>query len=179
MRDRILSRRYAKALLDLGLEEKAVERLREELLRINDVFRQEPFALKILSLREFKLEKKEKLLEGLAKALFLSPWMQSFLKILVHRKRIQLFHVIVAVFEELFDEIENVVVAKVRAAEKSSVENLKNSLKGALEKLTGKKVKFEIEEKKSLIGGMEITIGDKIYDATLAGELDRIREEWI
>lgn len=179
MKDRILSRRYAKALLDLGLEEKSVERLREELLRLDQVFRQEPFSLKVLSLREFKLEKKERLVESLSKLLLLSPWMQSFLRLLVRRKRIHLFPVIAAVFEELFDEIENVVVAKVRAAEKSSVEALKGSLKTALEKLTGKKVKFEIEEKPSLIGGLEISIGDKIYDATLAGELERIREQWI
>lgn len=179
MQDRILARRYAKALLDLGLEEKSVERLREELLRLGQVFRQEPFALKVLALREFKLEKKERLLESLAKLLLLSPWMQGFLRLLVRKKRIELFPVIGAVFEELFDAIENVVVAKVHAAEKSSVEGLKGSLKTALEKLTGKKVKFEIEEKPGLIGGMEITIGDKIYDATLAGELERIREQWI
>ena len=179
MKGRILARRYAKALLDLGLEEKALERLQEEIKRLDETFKDNPILLTYLSLREANLEKKKNILNGLQKALLLSPWIQSFLQLLLKRGRLSIFSTIAQVFEELVREEENRVVAKVTVAEKESVENLKEELKKGLEKLTGKKVALEIQEDRRLIGGLQIAIGDTIYDASLAGELKRIKEQWL
>lgn len=179
MKGRILARRYAKALLDLGLEEKALERLQEEMKRLDETFKAEPILLTYLGLREAKLEKKKNILGGLQKALLLSPWIQSFLNLLLKRGRLQFFPIIAQVFEELVREEGNRVVAKISVAETAGVENLKEELKKALEKLTGKKVDFEIKEDRRLIGGLQIAIGDTIYDASLAGQLEKIKEEWI
>lgn len=179
MREQLLARRYSKALLDLGQEEKCLEQFREEMGRLTCAFKAEPQMLKVLSLREFSLEKKKRVAESLGKMLHLSPWMQTFLEMLVKRGRIQFFSAIASVFEKLVRETENRVIAKVSAADKKSVEGVKDSLKQALEKLTGKKVEFEIEEKPSLIGGLQISVGDTIYDASLIGELERIKEKWM
>ncbi len=179
MKDRILARRYAKALLDLGVEEKMLERLQDEMKRLTEALQKEPGLLKFLSYREVAVVKKKKMIESLIQSLLLSPWMKSFLDILLTRGRITLLPTVAAVFEELVNEIENVVVAKVTTADKKSVEGLKESLRKALEKMTGKKVKFEIEEKASLIGGMKISIGDTIYDASLSGQLAKIKEQWL
>lgn len=179
MKERVLARRYAKALLDLGVEEKALERLREETDRLSEAFAMEPNCLKFLSLREFSFQKKEALLASLTQKLLLSPWMGSFLKLLLKGSRIALFPVIAEVFEELVRQSENKVVAFVQTAERKTIENLKEMLRRSLEKTTGKKVDFKIEEDPALIGGLRVCIGDTIYDASLAGELDRIREKWI
>lgn len=156
-----------------------LERFQEEMKRLTEGLQKEAGLLKFLSYREVAMEKKKKMLEGLIQTFLLSPWMQSFLDLLLTRGRITILPTIAAVFEELVNETENVVVAKVTAADKKSVEGLKDSLKRALEKMTGKKVKFEIEEKQSLIGGLKVAIGDTIYDASLAGQLAKIKEQWI
>lgn len=179
MRGRVLARRYAKALFDLGLEEKSLDRFGEELGRLKKAFGMEPALLKLLGLREFKSEKKEAILQSLGQKLILSPWVMNCLKLLLKKGRIGHFLVIAEVFAEMVLESENKLVAKVSAAEKKSVEALKDSLKKSLEKLTGKKVEFEIEEKPSLLGGFQVSVGDTIYDASLAGELARLKEEWV
>lgn len=179
MKDRRLARRYAKALLDLGVEEKMLPRFQDEMKRLTEALQKEPGLLKFLSYREVALEKKKKMIEGLIQTFLLSPWMQSFLDLLLTRGRITILPTIAAVFEELVNETENVVVAKVTTADKKSVEGLKESLRRALEKMTGKKVKFEIEEKKNLIGGLKVAIGDTIYDASLSGQLAKIKEQWL
>lgn len=178
MKERVLARRYAKALLDLGLEEKALERLQEEVNRLSKAFAMEPNLLKFLSLREFSFQKKEALLTSLTQKLLVSPWMQSFLKLLLKGSRIALFPVIAEVFEELVRESENKVVALVKTAERKTIENLKEMLRRSLEKATGKEIEFKIEEDPTLIGGLKVCIGDTIYDASLAGELERIKEQW-
>ncbi len=176
MRGEILARRYAKALLDLGLEENALERIGEEMARLAQTFQKEPVLLTYLSLREANLEKKKNILAGLQKALLLSPWIHQLLHLLLKGGRIQIFPAIAKVFEALVREEEGRVVAKIEAAEKKSVEGLKEELKKSLEKLTGKKVELAIEENRHLIGGLRVSIGDTIYDASLAGEMERIKE---
>lgn len=176
MRGEILARRYAKALLELGLEEKALDRIGEEMARLAQTFKEEPVLLTYLSLREAKGEKKKNILAGLQKALLLSPWIHNLLTLLLKGRRIQIFPTIAKVFEALVREEEGRVVAKIETAEKKSIEGLKEELKKSLEKLTRKKVDLKIEENRQLIGGLRVSIGDTIYDASLAGELERIKE---
>ncbi|MBI4124457.1 MAG: ATP synthase F1 subunit delta [Deltaproteobacteria bacterium] len=176
MREQVLAKRYAKALFDLGLEEKLLERFGEELGRLKKAFAAEPAMLKLLSLRELKPEKKEKIVESLSGKLLLSPWVKNFLKLAVQRRRIGHFMAMAKAFADLTLASENRLVAKVSAAEQTSLEALRDELKKSLEKLTGRKVEFEIEEKPALLGGFQVTVGDTLYDASLAGELKRLRE---
>lgn len=179
MRERVLAKRYAQALLDLGQEEKALERLEEEVGRLQKAFALEPALLKFLAMREWAAEKKEESLKRLSQTLLLSPWIDRFLKLLLKRSRINLFPTIAAVFAELILESENKVVAKVKVADRKSIANLEGLLQNSLEKTTGKKIKLEIEEQPSLIGGLQVCIGDTIYDVSLTGELARIKEQWL
>ncbi|MDZ4225021.1 MAG: F0F1 ATP synthase subunit delta, partial [bacterium] len=74
--------------------------------------------------------------------------------------------------------IEKVVVAKVTVANKNAATQLSSQLKTALERMTGKKVEFDIKEDVGLIGGLQVRVGDAIYDASIKGELERIQESW-
>lgn len=178
MKERTLAERYAKALLGLGLEEKSLERFQEEMQRFALALELEPQLLKLLSMREMEVEKREQILKELMLKLYLSPQTQNFFRLLFDRGRISLFPHILEAFEGLVREIEKVVVASVKVAEIKSARQLTSDLKKALEKMTGKKVHFDIEEDPSLIGGLQVTLGDKIYDASIKGELERIKEQW-
>ncbi|OGQ05910.1 MAG: ATP synthase F1 subunit delta [Deltaproteobacteria bacterium RIFCSPLOWO2_01_44_7] len=179
MKERILADRYAKALVNLGTEEKSLERFREELGRFKKAIEIEPQLLKILSLREFSLEKREEILKELMLKIYLSPTVQNFFKFLLHRGRIALFPHIFESFEGQVREIERVVIAKVNVADSKTSKQLTTKLQKSLEKMTGRKVQLEIDEDPSLIGGLEVLLGDKIYDASIKGELERIKEQWI
>jgi len=45
-----------------------------------------------------------------------------------------------------------------------------------LEKMTGKSVEMHIEEDPSLIAGMVVKIGDKVYDGSIKSQLNNIRQ---
>lgn len=176
MRERVLARRYAKALLDLGLEEKSLERIQEEMGRFVRAIALEPNLLAILSAREIEAKKREQILNDLMGRLYLSLYVQNFLKIIFRKNRILIIQDVIKAFEELVRESEGVLIAKIKVADEASVLSMKHFLKETLEKMTNKKVDCLYEEDQSLIGGLQIVIGDKIYDASIQGELERIQE---
>ncbi len=179
MRDRILAERFAKALFSLGLEEKSLDRFRDEIGRLAKALSSEPQLLKILSYKELAWEKRENILSAVAAKLYLSPYVQNFLKLILRRGRIQLFPFIADAFEKFVRNSENVMIAKVKVVNKESFKFYNADLQKTLEKITGKKIEFEISEEPALIGGLQVALGDKIYDASVQGELSRIQENWI
>ena len=137
MKDRILAERYAKALFSLGLEEKSLDRFCDEIGRLARAVAVEPQLLKILSYKELAWEKREGILNELATKLFLSPYVQNFLKLILRRGRIQLFPFIAEAFESLVRKSENVMIAKVKVASKDGFKFYNADLQKTLEKITG------------------------------------------
>ncbi len=179
MREMVLANRYAKALIDLGIEEKCLERFKDEMARVKKTLSTEPKLLKILSYRELSLTKRETIIKEISLKLMLSNPVMNILKLLLKRERILLIPFVLQAFEEDMRAIENVVVVKVTVANKGVAKQLSGELKIALEKMTSKKVDFSIEEDPTLIGGLQVRVGDAIYDASIKGELEKIKEQWI
>ena len=179
MKETILAERYARALISLGLEEKCLDRFKDELSRFAKAVELEKGILKVLFYREISSQKKETILNELCQRFLISPIVHNFLKLLVKRERIVLFPQIFEAFNNGVRELEKVVVAKVKVAQVGAAKKLNSELKTALEKMTGRKVEFSIEEDPTLIGGLQVSVGGAIYDASIKGELERIREKWI
>lgn len=178
MKEMILANRYAKALVDLGLEEKCLERFKDEAARLKKAIQAEPRMLKILTYRELSFAKREAIVVELSQKLMLSDPFKNTLKLLLKRERILLLPSVLEAFESGVRVIEKVVVARVTVANKHAAKQLSGELKTALERMTGKKVEFDITEDVALIGGLQVRLGDAIYDASIKGELERIKENW-
>ncbi len=52
----------------------------------------------------------------------------------------------------------------------------KRTLEGQIEKVTGKKVRARYEQDASLLGGALVRVGSTIYDGSVKGQLERIRD---
>ncbi|MDO8493767.1 MAG: ATP synthase F1 subunit delta [Deltaproteobacteria bacterium] len=171
-----LSKRYARALFELGTEEKCLERFQDELHRLQDVFTSEPIFLKFFSLRQVDLKKKEKILEEVLQKLAISSATKNFLFLLLKRRRMPFFADIVKIFDFFVKKSQNIVVAQVAVADQKSFQSFQAPFKNSLEKMLAKKVEIQLEEKPSLIGGFTVRVGDKIFDASLSGALDQMEE---
>jgi F-type H+-transporting ATPase subunit delta len=55
-------------------------------------------------------------------------------------------------------------------------DDIVGKIKAMLEKMTGKSVEMHIEEDPSLIAGMVVKIGDKVYDGSIKSQLNNIRQ---
>ena len=74
-----LTRRYAKALVELGVEQQSVEPYGDELASVKDVLSQHDLLRQLLDSPTLDFDKKEAMLADLCKAMELSEGMTKFL----------------------------------------------------------------------------------------------------
>jgi F-type H+-transporting ATPase subunit delta len=170
-----ISRRYAKALVQLGAEEGAVDRFNGELAGFNALLSANPGVTAIFGSPAYGIQVKKEILGGLAEKLALSGTVANFLQLLLDRSRLNSLPQIVESFGVFADELSGVIRPTLTSGlplDDGQVEGIK----AALEKSTGKKVLLKVDVDPSLIGGVVTKIGDKVFDGSVRAQLDRIED---
>ncbi len=170
-----LTRRYAKALVDLGLEHKAVDSYGVELARIQAVFAGEKLLRQLLDSPTLALEKKEAMLADLASALKLSEEVTKFLGLLLSKGRLYYLAQIEEKYRSLADELSGTLRARIVTAEALSDEQ-QQAIGASLAKQTGKQVALTVNVDPALIGGVQTEIGGRLFDGSVKTQLKRIEE---
>ncbi len=115
MRKAAVARRFAKALLDVTIEENSAERCQEELENLLEVFRHNPELYKVLHTPLHTALERISLMNKVSEAAEVSEAVAGFMKVLVQTRNIKLFEEIVVVYPRLFD----IVAGRLRAAVES------------------------------------------------------------
>ena len=175
MKNLAVSRRYAKALLLIGQEDKKADQYNKELAGMVGLFdTQEGFEQALVNPLINKNDRK-KLLEVVIGSANLSDIMKSFLILLFDKGRIGFLRDIADYYKEMVDELNDVVKASVISANKLSKKNI-DKIKKALSKKTGKTIVLNVEQDSSLIGGVVTKIGDLVLDGSVKNQLMNMRE---
>ena len=170
-----LTRRYAKALIAIGVEQKAVESYGEELASVKEVLAGEPLFRQLLDSPTLDMDKKVAMLADLCKALELSEGMIKFLALLLDKGRIDYLGQIEDNYRKLADELSGILSAKITAAvELDDVQQ--QEIAASLEKQTGKQVAVSVQVAPELIGGLKAEIGGRLFDGSVKTQLKRIEE---
>lgn len=172
---RRFARPYAKAILDIaGGAEKAatvvIELRRFEEARAGARDLQEVFANPGI-----ELDAKVKIGEAIAARLQMSDLGKKVIDVLIRNQRINDLGPIVMALQAAVHEATNTVVAEVRSAHRLS-EQEAAALRATLEKRMGKRVAVQVTTDPGLIGGFIARIGSEIYDASVAGKIEKFRE---
>lgn len=170
-----ISRRYAKALVDLGAERKMVEKYGDELAGVCSAFVAQSALRLILESPTFPNEKKKAILADLSEKLGLSDGMKNFLGLLLEKDRIQYLPQIEGNYRRFADELSGTLRARVVSAAELNTSQCA-TIRAGLEKQSGKKVEVKIEMEPSLIGGIQVEIGGKVFDGSVKTQLKRIED---
>jgi len=95
---------------------------------------------------------------------------ENLVRVLAENGRLDVLQEICAQYETLKNEREGVIEAEVISAFEMDPAQL-TDLVSRLEKKTGRKVKARVSIDKNLIGGVKITLGDKVIDGTARAQL--------
>ncbi|AVG14852.1 MULTISPECIES: F0F1 ATP synthase subunit delta [Chromobacteriaceae] len=95
---------------------------------------------------------------------------KRFIAALIENARLTLLPEIAAQFELLKAQSENIVDALVESAFALSGEQ-KAELTNTLSKKYGKAVRLDVRENADLIGGVRVSVGDDVIDASVRGKL--------
>ena len=170
-----IARRYAKALVQLGAEEGAVERFNSELAAFTATLADNPPLNALFKSPASGIEAKREILKDLLGRLALSGTSANFLQLLLDKSRLGLLPEIAECYSGFADELSGVIrptLASGLPLDEKQVEEIRL----ALEKSTGKKVVLKVDVDPSLIGGVVTKIGDKLFDGSVRTQLDKIED---
>jgi len=171
----ILAKRYARALLE-SLREEEVEPVRRDIETFEAILRDSMEMRKLLLSPIFSPEEKKGIIKTLSERIGLSKASQGFLGLLIEKDRLGYFKEIRTSFEGLLYERRNKVKAYVTSSNSFSPSH-EALLRERLRELTKKEVDMDIKTDPSLIGGLVVRIGDVIYDGSIKGQLNSMKEE--
>ena len=175
MINRKIARRYAKALMNIGLEDGNYDRYCEELDTFTAIFQQEEHLREVLRNPTFNIPRRQAIIEEIGKRLSLSPITVNFLQLLVDKDRMMYLPDVAVLYRELVDDAAGRARVKLATAHDLSQKKIEELTKG-LQALVGKQVIMEVETDSSLIGGVVARIGDTVYDGSVRTQLAQLKE---
>jgi F-type H+-transporting ATPase subunit delta len=168
-----IARRYAKALVQLAIEEGGVEKFHAELTAFDAVLADNPELRSILTSPAYRIEAKRGMTQDLIARLALSATVTNFVLLVLEKNRLNYLPQIVVSYGMLADELSGVVRPTLTSAMPLDAGQVEE-IKGTLAKYTGKKVILKVEVDPALIGGVVTRIGDMAFDGSLKTQLTRI-----
>lgn len=166
--------RYAKALLDLAISESAIEEYQNELEAVSQVVEPKSNLNTFLLSPQKDSATKKSLLVGVFNGLIRKNILNLVL-LLLDKGRIESLPDICTSYVKMADEHRNILNIKVTTAlplNKEQIDGISEKFKAMFH---GSSVKITVETDNSLIGGVKVIIGDKLYDGTVKGELSKMQ----
>jgi len=170
-----LAKRYAKALVEIGLEKKALEKYGQDLSALCELMATSRDFREVMINPVFTREDKKKIAGHILQKVQADRMVINFVNLLVDRKRIDQLTGIEKAFRAEVDVIQGITRGEVVSAEPLSEEQL-GRVTAALSQISGKQVIVTTRVDESLIGGLSAKVGDKVFDGTIRTQLSQLKE---
>jgi F-type H+-transporting ATPase subunit delta len=168
---------YARALVDVLLEKRIDgPKTVQELHLLKTLLDRHSDLRRVWENPSIPAEQKRGLLDAIAKRERISRTVRNFVAVLIDHQRIHFFDSIVREFEHELDARLGFAEAQITTVRELS-EAEKRSLEAQVERLAGKKARAQYSRDSSLLGGAVVKVGSTIYDGSVLGQLQRIREQ--
>lgn len=175
MKETIISRRYARALLAALREEDAVEQGREVLQALAGAFEADPEIAEFFKNPEVKDSKKADALDAALEKLDASPAIRSFAGVLCGNRRSAFLPDIAREYARFADEELGILDAQVFSATDLDTETV-DRVRKTLEARTGKNVRLRAQVDPALLGGIAVRMDNRVIDGSLRGRLESMKK---
>jgi F-type H+-transporting ATPase subunit delta len=170
---RVYARRYARAVFEIALEKKELDRWQTDLENIAALGRNAAF-IALMEDPKISFEKKEKVLSKLLGGV--NPLARNLAYLLVSRERLSLVGEIAEEYQRLLDSYRGIEHAEVVTAVPLDAAD-KKRLEEHLGKVMGKKIVLEASVDPGLVGGMVARVGGKLLDGSTQSRLLALKKE--
>ncbi len=176
MTNKTAATRYARALLDVAVQEQAdLDQIERDLADFAQLFTTHPLLAKVLLNPAVPVPRKHAAVtELLAHAKF-SPILSKLILLLADRDRLVLIPDLLAAYRDRLLDHRHIVRAVVTTALPLD-EGRAKAIQQQLAALTGRTVTLTATIDPSIIGGIIARIGSTVYDASITRQLAKMRE---
>lgn len=168
--------RYAQALFDIGVENRNLAKVADEVESFAQTFSASAELRSVLDNPLVPEAERDSLLDEIARRLGLSDVVKNTIRLLARRSRLVVVPALSRSLRKMSDEKEGVVRATVVSA-KPLGEPYAKRLQDELQKMTGKKIMLTREVDPTLIAGVITRVGDTVIDGSLRTRLDGLRNQ--
>jgi F-type H+-transporting ATPase subunit delta len=169
--------RYARAFVDVVVGDKFdAPRTLHELQTVAATYQSSPELRKVWESPAIPAQQKRQLLDAIVQREGLSRPLRNFVAVLIDHRRIPLIAEVTEDFEKELNSRLGFAEAQITSARELSPAE-RRVLESQVEKLIGKKVRARYGRDESILGGAIIQVGSTIYDGSVKGQLERIREQ--
>ena len=166
--------RYAQALFDLASDEKQVAAVEADLKSLKKALAESRDLRAMIGSPAFSAEDKGKGLAAIAERAEFNTTTKKFLGFLSAQRRAAALPSIITSFQALSAAYRGVVSAQVTTAVALTAAQSKG-LQAALRQALGKDPEIETRVDPSILGGVKVRVGSRLYDASLKSKLDSLK----
>ena len=166
--------RYAEAIFSLSVQNNAVDEYQEELTVLSGIYETESGFKAFLLSPGTNVQTKKRILTNLFEGK-VGPSTLNFLLLLLDKDRIKYLPEICRQYIRMADEQKNVLHITIMTAiplEQEYIDRICEKFKTSFHSVS---VKASVQTDPSLIGGVKVAVGDKLYDGTIKGKLSKLR----
>ena len=175
MKDTRAAIRYAKAILDIAVENKATDAVEKDMRSVVKTIADSKELKEMLASPILKGETKKVALSTIFKGSHSIT--EGSIKLLVDNKRIGMLNEVALKYIILNEQLKGQDIAIVTTAVPLTKE-LEKKVLAQVTKITGNKVSIENKIDENIIGGFVLRVGDLQFDASIANKLSSLKREF-
>jgi F-type H+-transporting ATPase subunit delta len=123
-------------------------------------------------------EQKRAVLDAVVKRAGISQMVRNFIAVLIDKGRVTFLQEIVAEFAHELNLRLGFAEAEITTTRELSA-NERSALEADLAKVTGKRIRARYDQDRSILGGAIARVGSTVYDGSVRGQLEKIREQLV
>jgi F-type H+-transporting ATPase subunit delta len=173
-----VARRYASALANVVVARGEAQEVRAELSAWEEMAQTNPQLQEIFRNPTVPYERKQNLVSTLIERTRVRPATANFLQVLLQNHRLADLSDINKAFLRELDRRADIVSAQVTTARPVPAQT-QETLRARLGQLTGSNVRIQFAVDEDLIGGVVTRIGSTVYDGSVRGRLDQIKQRMV
>ncbi|MGX8796380.1 F0F1 ATP synthase subunit delta [Fusibacter sp. JL298sf-3] len=170
----LVSKTYSEALFEVALESDQLAAIKEEFDFLAKTFEANADFFELIKTPKISMTEKKQILSETFSGTFSEAFM-NFLKIIVDKRREADLLQIKKAYDERVNAYHNRIDATVESVLPLSAEQM-GQLSEKLARISGKEVTLENVINKDLIGGVVVTLGDRVIDGSIKYKLETMLE---
>ncbi len=171
-----IAKKYAQALFNALASDETLEKAQEHFDHLNAFLEENKEIKNFLFYYPVRLDLKKETAQRISE--YYAPQFQNFLLLLVEKKRFSLLPLVEEEFRTMVKKAKNIATAVV-VTPMPLEEEQKSKLTALLQESTGKRIELEEQLDPALKGGFVIRLGEKVFDASVTGQLHRLYQRLI
>ncbi|MBP3964838.1 F0F1 ATP synthase subunit delta [Paenibacillus lignilyticus] len=173
-RESVVAKRYAKALFELAQSNNAVADVEKQLKIVVDALNGDAEIRKFLGLPNVEVTKKIDIIKG-ALSDKVSVMVLNTVELLIIRGRHDAIAEVYEAYTKVAGDALGQAHATIYTAKSLSAEEL-SKVAAQFGTMVGKRIIAKQIVEPSLLGGVQVRIGDRLYDGSLSGKLARLEQ---